>query len=34
MRKSEQLLRHIELVAIVLGVAVFVVLFIVSRLRG
>jgi hypothetical protein len=34
MRKFERLQQKIELIALVLGVAIFVIVFIVSRLRG
>ncbi len=34
MRKLEDLFRKIEVVALVLGILIFVVFFIVSRLRG
>ena len=34
MRKFEDLFRKIEVVALVLGILVFVIVFIVSRLRG
>ena len=34
MRKLEDLFRRIEVVALVLGILVFVVFFIVSRLQG
>ena len=34
MRKLENLFRQIEVVALVLGILIFVVFFIVSRMRG
>jgi hypothetical protein len=34
MRKFERLQQKIELIALVLGVAIFVIVFVVSRLRG
>ena len=34
MRKFEDLFRRIEVVALVLGILIFVVFFIISRLRG
>jgi hypothetical protein len=34
MRKLEELFRQIEVVALVVGVVLFVIVFLVSRLRG
>jgi hypothetical protein len=34
MRKLEDLFRQIEIVALVLGILIFVVVFLVSRMRG